>query len=152
MSDKRMANARPLNRTFSRKAIETAVYCSCACRSALRLSIEHSAERQLRHGQHLRGQNHDGELSIEHSAERQLRPGQARRAWQQARRPPLNRTFSRKAIETLRGRNGGRCRRGRLSIEHSAERQLRPSQRAEWRGGESFSLSIEHSAERQLRR
>ena len=64
----------------------------------------------------------------------------------------FNRAFSRKAIET--------CGHGivlqhvvdeRLSIEHSAERQLRPDYMARKRSAVVDFQSIEHSAERQLR-
>ena len=64
-------------------------------------------------------------LSIEHSAERQLRP-LADGAPKASKPSTFNRAFSRKAIETLATPFGEDGRDDRLSIEHSAERQLRP--------------------------
>ena len=65
------------------------------------LSIEHSAERQLRPASATVTVSTPWSLSIEHSAERQLRPEDRERGTEERRR--------------------------RLSIEHSAERQLRQS-------------------------
>ena len=140
------------NRAFSRKAIETSLEFRLASPVSAWLSIEHSAERQLRHS--IIAAQHFGErlLSIEHSAERQLRrdhlehavpeSGSAfnrafsRKAIETGPQTFLrshglswsfNRAFSRKAIETPLARAGGEQPLvRRLSIEHSAERQLRP--------------------------
>ena len=92
--------------------------------ASTRLSIEHSAERQLRLLNHGGQSRHLVDLSIEHSAERQLRP---------LRTPSL--------ILPLFA----------LSIEHSAERQLRPFNPGKLNAVRDSPLSIEHSAERQLR-
>ena len=165
-----------LNRTFSRKAIETSAWWGRCCPARAGLSIEHSAERQLRlvasqlftstitetlnrtfsrkaiETPPMRWHRPSGRpplnrtfsrkaietfvivmryspvspgLSIEHSAERQLRRREERHRGFLRSTGSLNRTFSRKAIETGPPRRQTASRSRRLSIEHSAERQLR---------------------------
>ena len=84
------------DRAFSRKAIETRAIPARAGQQPL--SIEHSAERQLRLLLGLEADQLINELSIEHSAERQLRPAASRGV--AAQTVAFDRAFSRKAIET----------------------------------------------------
>ena len=147
MTSTRSSYRTALNRTFSRKAIETL------------LDVIHV---------HV-----DAFLSIEHSAERQLRPMQiptpipairpalnrtfSRKAiethdWQPPRptrsRSPLNRTFSRKAIETRYSGSESMRSLCALSIEHSAERQLRltPSTKRSLRLGATLNRTFSRKA------
>ena len=140
----------PFNRAFSRKAIETRTHSPRRTSTPLWLSIEHSAERQLRPTEsrminpilyyafnrafsrkaiETRSWTNPScgmstPLSIEHSAERQLRLPPWRPEPSQCS-CTFNRAFSRKAIETGPPRGRPRPLRPDLSIEHSAERQLR---------------------------